>query len=195
MEVGAIGTWQMTNDQGLAELVSPIPWTPDPRPFRPCHCAKITRKLRHAERNHKNPNQAKRSFGLTSVWRAGTDMIERRCDICGKPSASSEPEFLLCSECVQRYDEYLCPGCGSRMVSLKNVEHSVICSFCRYANDDFGDIPEFDSLIFAGRKFDALRLLTQIRGCNLDDALQMYASRRRRLQLSNPGEFKSDGSV
>ena len=57
------------------------------------------------------------------------------------------------------------------------------------------DTPALDTLIFAGHKLLAVRLVREQRGCSLPEALDMLVARYRELRTSQPECFSRDDAA
>jgi hypothetical protein len=51
------------------------------------------------------------------------------------------------------------------------------------------NISGLDSLIFANRKLEGMRIIREQLGCELSEALRIYSDRYRQLRAQDPGEF------
>lgn len=76
-------------------------------------------------------------------------MTESSCEMCGKLAVPTALGTVLCAVCSRRYGEFLCRGCGQRVLylheSLKWAPWlaSEVCSTCRI-RERLAGIPEAD---------------------------------------------------
>lgn len=100
--------------------------------------------------------------------------MEDRCDMCGRPSTPSRAGFFLCAECLERYDEQVCSRCGIRMVVLKTIEHSEVCSLCEL-RAQINALPEeqreaIRQLAKSGQRLEAVKEAKRVLGVSVGDA-------------------------
>jgi hypothetical protein len=100
-------------------------------------------------------------------------MIDR-CEFCGKPASPTTIGSMLCADCVERYDAYLCRHCGQRCHTLKSVPHAEVCSLCELrgrmstlSTDERGTI---GGLVKAGDRFAAIKAVRHALGVGIPEA-------------------------
>jgi uncharacterized Zn finger protein (UPF0148 family) len=104
----------------------------------------------------------------------GGSLLETRCDFCGKPAKRSRLGSMFCAGCQERYDEYLCSGCGQRVVILRDIGHTDICSLCDLRARVNG-LPKEEReairrLAKSGQRLEAIKETKRILGVSLGDA-------------------------
>lgn len=53
-----------------------------------------------------------------------------RCGICGMPATEGASPEPRCPDCLARYKYYECSGCGTKVTTLKSLDHATVCSSC-----------------------------------------------------------------
>jgi hypothetical protein len=111
---------------------------------------------------------------LSFEVKARRHSLEILCEICGKPTSLSRLDATFCDGCQDRYDAYLCSRCGGRVVILREIEHSDICSVCdlRARVDGLaGEEREaIRGLIRSGQRVRAIKEATRMLGINVGEA-------------------------
>ena len=74
---------------------------------------------------HLEEEREKKEAAWTPEERAGP-----RCHICGNPAKGTLCSSPACLDCLERYEEYQCAGCGLTVRILKTEEHTDVCSDC-----------------------------------------------------------------
>ena len=81
---------------------------------------------------------------------------------------------MFCAGCRERYDEYRCTRCGQRVVILRDIEHSDICSLCDLRARVNGLAEEEREAIRwlakSGQRLQAIKEAKRILGVSLGDA-------------------------
>jgi hypothetical protein len=101
-----------------------------------------------------------------------------RCSMCGNPAVGETGPSPWCRTCQEKYDTFVCPGCGSQVTVLRQYRKGDICSSCVLAE-------RLSALSTAERRRirDAAKLgmiagiiaVKDVLGCGIGDAQEALA--------------------
>ncbi|HEY2840451.1 MAG TPA: hypothetical protein VGJ26_14945 [Pirellulales bacterium] len=104
----------------------------------------------------------------------GGGMVEPRCEVCGKSATPSLLGSMFCADCQERYEDYHCLHCGQRVVILREIEHSDVCSSCflraRIDGLEERQRAALRQLVKSGQRFEAIKMAKQMLGVSIGDA-------------------------
>ncbi len=105
---------------------------------------------------------------------------------------------MFCSDCQERYDEYLCSRCGQRVVYLRGGELSNPCCHC-VLRARLNELPNEDreairGLVNSGRRIEAIKEARRILELSIGDASFVVEQLREEIRLDQEGkdDFRSD---
>lgn len=103
-----------------------------------------------------------------------------RCGICGRPATEGAGTEPRCSDCLARYEDHECSGCGAKVTRLKGGDQASVCSSCelsaRFAEVSESDRQAIRDAVAKEGEGPGIRAAMRILGWSLLDA--SFAVRR-----------------
>jgi DNA-directed RNA polymerase subunit RPC12/RpoP len=102
-----------------------------------------------------------------------------RCQVCGRP-AQRTVASPLCSECLERYEDYRCARCGRQIRILKTEHHTAFCSVCdlrlKIERLPAEQQEAMRRLVRSERKIEAIREARRVLGVSLREAMDILVA-------------------
>ncbi|MFD4675780.1 hypothetical protein ACFWNN_39040 [Lentzea sp. NPDC058450] len=108
-----------------------------------------------------------------------TDSHEPQCFHCGTTPAAHRADYVLgalCGECAEQLTSWICPDCGD-ITSGSRSDAGAHCARC-VAQRAWATVPdpareEVARLLAAGKTILALKLIREVTGCGLAEAVAL----------------------